>query len=111
MSTELHRPTAKIYTFPSGGRAPPPRYREDSKSTLAPRRRDSHDERLARVEYGNCWYHEAAVSKKPKSAGSAKSRVSGNVLAWRHMGVTLRRGPHAPKMDHSIRLLRRSSAS
>jgi hypothetical protein len=57
MSTELHRPTAKIYTFPSGGRAPPPRFRETPKSTS----RTAQDERLARVEYGDCWYHDAAV--------------------------------------------------
>jgi len=57
MTTELHRPTAKIYTFPSGGRAPPLRYRETPKSTS----RTAQDERLARVEYGNCWYHDAAV--------------------------------------------------
>ena len=58
MTTELHRPTAKIYAFPSGGRAPPRPYRESSKPSL---RAAQHDERLPRVEYGNCWYHDAAV--------------------------------------------------
>ena len=56
MSTEL-RQTATIYTFPSGGRAPPPRFR-DSQKLIA---RAGHDEHLTRVEYGDCWYHDAAV--------------------------------------------------
>jgi hypothetical protein len=62
MTTQLSRPTAKIYTFPSGGRAPPSHYREVRKSTShATAARTAHDERVAKVEYGNCWYHDAAV--------------------------------------------------
>jgi hypothetical protein len=62
MTTQLHRPTAKIYTFPSGGRAPPTHYREARKPTShAAAARTAHDERVAKVEYGNCWYHDAAV--------------------------------------------------
>ena len=62
MTTQLHRPTAKIYTFPSGGRAPPTQYREVRKSTSqGATSRAAHDERVAKVEYGNCWYHDAAV--------------------------------------------------
>ena len=64
MTTELHRPTAKIYTFPSGGRAPPRRYRENQNSTA----RTAQDERLARVEYGNCWYHDAAVVEETEES-------------------------------------------
>ena len=64
MTAELHRPTAKIYTFPSGGRPPPPRYRETPNSTT----RTPQDERLARVEYGNCWYHDAAVVEEAEES-------------------------------------------
>ena len=63
MSTELHRPTAKIYTFPSGGRAPP-RYQTVSKSsTRTSSARTVHDEQIVRAEYGSGWYHEAAVEE------------------------------------------------
>jgi hypothetical protein len=65
MTTQLHRPTAKIYTFPSGGRAPPSHYREVRKSTShATTARTANDERVAKVEYGNCWYHDAAVAEE-----------------------------------------------
>ncbi len=64
MTTELHRPTAKIYTFPSGGRAPPSRYRETPKSTA----HTAQDERLARVEYGDCWYHDAAIVEEAEES-------------------------------------------
>ncbi len=64
MSTELHRPTAKIYTFPSGGRAPPPRYQTASKpSSRTTSARAVHDEQIVRAEYGSGWYHEAAVEE------------------------------------------------
>jgi hypothetical protein len=62
MTTQLHRPTAKIYTFPSGGRAPPAQYREVRKSTSqASAARTAPDDGVAKVVYGNCWYHDAAV--------------------------------------------------
>ncbi len=64
MSTELHRPTAKIYTFPSGGRAPPPRFRDSQK----PSARMAQDERLTRAEYGDCWYHDAAVVEEAEES-------------------------------------------
>ncbi len=68
MTTQLHRPTAKIYTFPSGGRAPPTQYREVRKSTSqAATSRVAHDERVAKVEYDNCWYHDAAVQEAEES--------------------------------------------
>ena len=60
MSTGLHRQTATIYTFPSGGRAPPPRFRDSHKPTA----RTAQNERLTRVEYGDCWYHDAAVAEE-----------------------------------------------
>jgi hypothetical protein len=69
MTAELHRPTAKIYTFPSGGRAPPVRYREDQKSSSRPSTsRTAQDECLARVEYGSCWYHDAAVVEEAEES-------------------------------------------
>jgi hypothetical protein len=62
MSTELHRPTAKIYTFPSGGRAPPARYREVPKSSAhVASARPAGSERAARVQHGTSWYHEEAI--------------------------------------------------
>ena len=55
-------PHGEDLQFPSGGRAPPSQYREVRKSTSqATAARTAHDERLAKVEYGNCWYHDAAV--------------------------------------------------
>jgi Protein of unknown function (DUF2735) len=69
MTAELHRPTAKIYTFPSGGRAPPVRYRETPKPSSRPSTsRTEQGERLARVEYGNCWYHDAAVVEEAEES-------------------------------------------
>ena len=69
MTTELHRPTAKIYTFPSGGRAPPARYRETPKSTArAAATRTAQDDRLPRIEYGECWYHDAAVVEEAEES-------------------------------------------
>jgi hypothetical protein len=65
MSTELHRPTAKIYTFPSGGRAPPPRYREVPKSSAhVASARTASSERAARVQHGSSWYHEEAIEEE-----------------------------------------------
>ena len=63
MTTELHRPTAKIYTFPSGGRAPPSRYREIAKPAYAASAR-AQPERKVSVQHGTSWYHEAAVEEE-----------------------------------------------
>jgi len=65
MPTQLHRPTAKIYTFPSGGRAPPSRYRENANARAhAPSARAASAERGARVQHGTSWYHEAAIDEE-----------------------------------------------
>ncbi|WP_082072836.1 DUF2735 domain-containing protein [Hyphomicrobium sp. 99] len=55
--TEMHmRPSAKIYQFPRGGRASLHGQRlVKQAAAIIP-------SRLARpVEYGSCWYHEAAI--------------------------------------------------
>jgi hypothetical protein len=65
MTTQLHRPTAKIYTFPSGGRAPPSRYRENANPRAhAASARAAGVERAASVQHGTSWYHEAAVEEE-----------------------------------------------
>jgi hypothetical protein len=56
MTTATHREPAKIYEFPAGGRASRTRSgaRELPQMT-APK--------LAEVEYGDCWYHDAAIEE------------------------------------------------
>ena len=56
MTTSMQRDPAKIYQFPAGGRAS--RNRASARGLpqmTAPK--------LAEVEYGNCWYHDAAVEE------------------------------------------------
>lgn len=64
MATQLHRPTAKIYAFPAGGRAPPTRYREMPRPAHAPVARLPGAERKVRVQHGTSWYHEEAVTEE-----------------------------------------------
>ena len=67
MTTQLHRPTAKIYAFPSGGRPPPNRYHDTSKPSAyaAP----AHIEHAARVQHGTSWYHEEAIEEAEETCG------------------------------------------
>ena len=56
MTTTTQRDPAKIYQFPAGGRAT--RNRASARGLppmTAPK--------LAEVEYGDCWYHDAAVEE------------------------------------------------
>jgi hypothetical protein len=64
MTTQLHRPTAKIYAFPAGGRAPPNRYREMPRAAHPATARTPNTERKVRVQHGTSWYHEAAVEEE-----------------------------------------------
>jgi len=58
MTTQLHRPTAKIYAFPAGGRAGRSGRRPGAK-TPAPQTSPL----VTEAEFGSCWYHEAAVEE------------------------------------------------
>ena len=56
MTATTHREPVKIYEFPAGGRAI--RNRADARGLpqmTAPK--------LAEVEYGDCWYHDAAIEE------------------------------------------------
>jgi hypothetical protein len=62
MTTQSLRQTAKIYTFPSGGRAPPSRYRDTgSPSHFSPR--VAAPQRDPKIVYGSSWYHQDAVDE------------------------------------------------
>ena len=64
MTTQLDRPTAKIYAFPTGGRAPPSRYRDRPRTGHAPvTRLPSQEHRLA-IQDPSGWYHEEAVEQE-----------------------------------------------
>jgi hypothetical protein len=64
MTTQLQRPTAKLYTFPSGGRAPPSRYRDTNKpAPYASFPRAGTHERAPKIVYGSSWYHQVAVDE------------------------------------------------
>jgi hypothetical protein len=60
MTAQSLRQTAKIYTFPSGGRAPPSRYRDTG--TFVPSR-VAAPQREPKIVYGSSWYHQAAVDE------------------------------------------------
>jgi hypothetical protein len=53
MTTDTHRPSAKIYDFPSGGRS--------NRSSALP---EMPAPKLMEVEFGRCWYHDAAVDEE-----------------------------------------------
>jgi hypothetical protein len=62
--TELHRPTAKIYSFPAGGRAPPSWQQQTANpSPYAQSKRVAASERAPNIVYGSSWYHQAAVDE------------------------------------------------
>jgi hypothetical protein len=56
MTETALRPTAKIYQFPRGGRASLHGQRlVRSAASIVPPKRVGH------VDFGACWYHEAAI--------------------------------------------------
>jgi hypothetical protein len=55
MTTDTHRPSAEIYDFPSGGRS-----NRSSANTLP----EMTAPKLMEVEFGRCWYHDAAVDEE-----------------------------------------------
>jgi hypothetical protein len=57
MTENSHRPSAKIYQFPAGGRAGLVGARDAVRPAV-----ETKPDRLAKaVAGGGCWYHEAAV--------------------------------------------------
>ncbi|MFN3624739.1 MAG: DUF2735 domain-containing protein [Hyphomicrobium sp.] len=62
MNPQQQRPTAKIYTFPAGGRPPTSRKREATTLTYLPLRAEAI-ERAPKIVCGSSWYHEAAVDE------------------------------------------------
>lgn len=56
MRANTHRESAKIYAFPTGGRAGLATHREATRATL--------ETQAPRVCYDS-WYHEEAIKKEP----------------------------------------------
>lgn len=56
MTTTTHREAAKIYEFPSGGRAS--RNRASASSSAHPA-----SPKTAKAEYGSGWYHDDAIEE------------------------------------------------
>ena len=59
MSTNLHRETAKIYTFPVKADVVRRRINGQMMAEIA-------DQRLPRTDYGSGWYHETAIEDAAK---------------------------------------------
>ena len=55
MTSDTHRQSAKIYDFPAGGRP-----KRSSAQTLP----EMTAPKLMEVEFGRCWYHDAAVDEE-----------------------------------------------
>jgi hypothetical protein len=68
MATSTHRESAKVYEFPAGGRA----IRNGSSARVLPQMTAP---KLAEVEYGNCWYHDAAVDEEHTTALARPIRI------------------------------------
>ncbi len=67
MTKNSHRPSAKIYQFPAGGRAALIGAREAARPAV-----DAKHDRMVKVVVGSgCWYHEAAVEE---AAALARAR-------------------------------------
>ena len=59
MTEKLNRQSAKIYEFPSGGRAELHGHRLVKKAAaIVPA-----SNRIAKVEFGTGWYHDAAIQE------------------------------------------------
>jgi len=67
MTTQLQRPTAKIYAFPAGGRAPPDHYRTTTMPTPRLASLRAAAEPAPHIVYGSSWYHQEAVDEAEDS--------------------------------------------
>jgi hypothetical protein len=59
MNTSLNHGSARIYQFPTGGRAALGRRRDDETKTA----NDLASSRVSEVAVGDAWYHEAAIQE------------------------------------------------
>jgi uncharacterized protein DUF2735 len=66
MTTDTHRQSAKIYDFPSGGRP-----KRTSTKTLPQMTAPA----LTEVEFGRCWYHDAAVDEEHAEMLAKPARI------------------------------------
>jgi len=62
MTSDQHRPTAKIYAFPTGAR-PPPGHQHDVLKTTAHFPPRAAAERAPKIVFGSNWYHQVAVDE------------------------------------------------
>lgn len=69
MATQTHRPTAKIYAFPAGGRAPPKGYRATTMPSPRTASLRAAAEPAPHIVYGSSWYHQEAVEEAEDSWG------------------------------------------
>lgn len=67
MTTPMERPTAKIYAFPAGGRAPPSAYRKTTKPSPTIASLRAAAEPAPHIVYGSSWYHQEAVDEAEDS--------------------------------------------
>ena len=67
MTTQLQRPTAKIYAFPAGGRAPPKGYRTKAMPSPHVTSLRAAAEPAPHIVYGSSWYHQEAVDEAEDS--------------------------------------------
>ena len=67
MTTQLQRPTAKIYAFPAGGRAPPKGYRTRAMPSPHVASLRAAAEPAPHIVYGSRWYHQEAVDEAEDS--------------------------------------------
>jgi hypothetical protein len=68
MTTTTRRESAAIFEFPTGGRA----RRNGSGARGLPQMTAP---KLVEVEYGNCWYHDAAVEEEHATALARPIRI------------------------------------
>ena len=66
MTTDTHRQSAKIYDFPAGGRP---------KSSSAKALQQMAAPKLMEVEFGQCWYHDAAVDEEQAAISAKPTRI------------------------------------
>ena len=63
MTTDTHRQSAKIYNFPASGRS------KSSSAKALPQMA------APKVEFGRCWYHDAAVDEEQAAMSAKPTRI------------------------------------
>jgi hypothetical protein len=69
MTTDTHRQSAKIYDFPSGGRP------KSSSAKALPQMAAPKLMEVEEVEFGRCWYHDAAVDEEQAALSAKPVRI------------------------------------